>query len=115
MGGTRIFTCQGRSGTAVQRSGCLTVTDQDAAILHAEVAALQAVIISVLRRLAARDSGLAPLLCDAFDDAEAVLTGLAFQLGASIASSTTVEALRVVEEIRAGALRNTDCATTSKA
>ena len=85
------------------------MTEQDAAVLHAEVAALQAVIISVLRRLVAMNRDIAPLLCESFDEAESVLTGLAFKLAGEAASSTTLEAMRVVEEIRSGVLRDEDC------
>ena len=70
---------------------------------------MQAVLISVLRRVAARNSDLAPLLCDAFDEAETILTGLAVRLGEAASGYTTLEALRVVEEIRSGVLRDGDC------
>lgn len=77
---------------------------EDAAILHAEVAALQAVLISVLRRAASEHSDLLPLLCAAFDDADTVLTGLAVQFGGEVSGPTTLSALRVVDEIRSGVL-----------
>ena len=77
---------------------------EDAAILHAEVAALQAVLISLLRRAASEQPNLLPLLCSAFDDADTVLTGLAVQLGGGASGPTTLSALRVVDEIRSGVL-----------
>ncbi|MFN3727888.1 MAG: hypothetical protein ACK4SZ_16475 [Allosphingosinicella sp.] len=77
---------------------------EDAAILHAEVAALQAVLISLLRRAASEQPDLTPLLCAAFDDADSVLTGLAVQLGGEVSGPTTLNALRVVDEIRSGVL-----------
>ena len=77
---------------------------EDAAILHAEVAALQAVLISLLRRAASEQPELLPLLCSAFDDADTVLTGLAVQLGGGASGPTTLSALRVVDEIRSGVL-----------
>ena len=43
------------------------------------------------------------------DEAETVLTGLAVKLGAEPASLTTITALRVVEEIRAGVLERGAC------
>ena len=80
------------------------MNSEDAAILHAEVAALQAVLISVLRRAASEQPQLTSLLCAAFDDADSVLTGLAVQLGGEISGPTTLNALRVVDEIRSGVL-----------
>ena len=80
------------------------MSSEDAAILHAEVAALQAVLISLLRRATSERPDLTPLLCAAFDDADTVLTGLAVQLGGEQSGSTTLNALRVVDEIRSGVL-----------
>lgn len=77
---------------------------EDAAILHAEVAALQAVLISLLRRAAAGQPEVLQMLCAAFDDADSVLTGLAVQLGGEASGPTTLDALRVVDEIRSGVL-----------
>jgi hypothetical protein len=80
------------------------MNSEDAAILHAEVAALQAVLISLLRRVASERPDRTPLLCAAFDDADTVLTGLAVQLGGEVSGPTTLNALRVVDEIRSGVL-----------
>ena len=77
----------------------------DAAILHAEVAALQAVLISVLRSLARDQPDLVDRFCAAFDEAESVLTGIAYRSNLATTGRTTIDALRVVEEIRAGVLR----------
>ena len=85
------------------------MTEDDAAVLHAEMAALQAVLIAVLRRVATNDVQLTQLLCAAFDEAETVLTGLAVQLGGGISGPTTLSALRVVEEIRSGVLEGGAC------
>jgi hypothetical protein len=82
------------------------MTDADAAVLHAEVAALQAVLISVLRKLTARRPDLTERFSEAFDEAETILAGLAVNFGQEQASITTLDALRVVEEIRAGVLRD---------
>ena len=85
------------------------MTEDDAAVLHAEMAALQAVLIAVLRRVATNDPQLTQSLCAAFDEAETVLTGLAVQLGGGISGPTTLSALRVVEEIRSGVLEAGAC------
>ena len=85
------------------------MTDSDAAILHGEVAALQAVLISVLRKLSTERPDMRQDFCAAFDEAETVLTGLAVRLGAEPASLTSITALRVVEEIRGGVLERDDC------
>ena len=85
------------------------MTDDDSAILHGEVAALQAVLISVLRKLSGERPEMVQDFCGAFDEAEAVLTGLAIKLGAAPSSVTTINALRVVEEIRAGVLEGDAC------
>ena len=77
---------------------------KDAAILHAEVAALQAFLNSPLRFSASEQPDFTPLLCSAFDDADTVLTGLAVQFGGGISGTTTLSALRVVDEIRSGVL-----------
>ena len=85
------------------------MTEDDAAVLHAEVAALQAVLIAVLRRVAGNAPNLTQELCAAFDEAATVLTGLAVQLGGGISGPTTLSALRVVEEIRSGVLDGGAC------
>ena len=85
------------------------MTDTDAIILHAEVAALQAVLISVLRKLAHERPETIRDFCAAFDEAETVLTGLAVRLGDEPSSVTTINALRVVEEIRSGVLKPNAC------
>ena len=79
-------------------------SDED--VLKAEVVALQAVLISVFRRMACDRADLAPLFCQAFDEAEAILTGVAVKMGLDAPRETTVGALRVVEEIRAGVIRD---------
>jgi hypothetical protein len=52
------------------------MTEADADVLKAEVVALQAVMISVFRRMATDRPELAPLFCEAFDEAEAIITVL---------------------------------------
>ena len=85
------------------------MTDNDAAILHGEVAALQAVLISVLRKLSAELRDMTKDFCAACDEAETILTGLALRLGPEPASLTSITALRVLEEIRGGVLERGDC------
>jgi hypothetical protein len=80
--------------------------ETDAAVLHAEIAAVQAVLISVLRKLTAQRPDLEEQFREAFDEAETILSGLAVALSQQPSSVTTINALRVVEEIRAGVLRN---------
>jgi hypothetical protein len=80
--------------------------DADTEILKAEVVALQAVLIAVFRRMVEDRPDLAPMFCRAFDEADATLTGVAIQIGMRAPRETTVGALRVVEEIRAGVIRN---------
>ena len=100
------------NGTGRPFPGSVGMQTADAAVLHAEVAALQAVLISVLRRLQFDRPTLGPLLCEAFDEAETILTGLAVEVGEENKFVTTVEALRVVEEIRAGVLQDESVCTT---
>ncbi len=82
------------------------MTETDAAVLKAEVVALQAVLISVFRRMVSDRSELAPLFCQAFDEAETILSGVAVKLGLDAPMETTVGALRIVDEIRSGVIRD---------
>lgn len=81
------------------------MTDRDAAVLHAEAAALQAVLISVLRKLTIHRPDLDEPLREAFTEAETILADLAVNFGRERRSITTLDALRVVEEIRDGVLK----------
>jgi hypothetical protein len=78
----------------------------DSEILRAEVVALQAVLIAVFRRVVEDRPELGPIFCQAFDEADAALTGVAIRMGMQAPRETTIGALRVVEEIRAGVIRN---------
>lgn len=80
------------------------MSSDDAATLHAEMAALQAVMMSLLRKLAHEHPELTPSFCAAFDEAEDVLMGLAMKIGLEEATGTTMSALRVVEDLRRGTL-----------
>ena len=76
------------------------MNDAEAAELHAEVLALQAVLMGVFRRLARDRPELTPLFCQAFDEAETILSGVATRAGMEYAIRTTTGALRVIEELR---------------
>jgi hypothetical protein len=76
----------------------------DAAVVRAELVALQAVLIAVFRRLAQDAPELAPTLCLAFDDAESILTGVSMRMGIEDPDRSAVAALRIVEEIRSGVI-----------
>ena len=82
------------------------MTEADAAVVKAEAVALQAVLIAVFRRLAADRPELAPSFCRAFDEAEAILTGVAEKLGLDAPLDSTVGALRIVEEIRTAVIHD---------
>lgn len=70
------------------------------ATLQAEALAVQAVLIAVCRRLARARPDLAPVFCDAFDDAETLMAGLAVRLGIDVPAETTLGPLRIIEELR---------------
>jgi hypothetical protein len=74
--------------------------------LQAEVVALQAVLIALLRRLMRDRPELRPSVCDAFEEAEAILTGIAEKVGLDAPLGSTVGALAVVEEIRSAVIRD---------
>ena len=81
------------------------MTEADANVLKAEVVALQAVLISVFRRMATDRPEFAPLFCRAFDEAEAIMTGVAVKMGMEAPRETTLGALALLDEIRAGVIR----------
>ncbi|MFN3945019.1 MAG: hypothetical protein ACK4K7_08825 [Allosphingosinicella sp.] len=74
--------------------------DADIAAIHAETLAVQAVLIAVLRRLAAERDDLGPIICGALDDAERVMDAVTLRLGDSVPISSTVGVLRVIEQLR---------------
>jgi hypothetical protein len=81
-------------------------SEEEFAILRAEVVALQAVLMAVFRTLASERSDLTPLFCKAFDEAETILSGLAVKIGLEAPLESTVGALRVVEELRRAVIRD---------
>ncbi len=82
------------------------MTEADEAVIKAEVIAVQAVLISVFRRMAADRPDLAPLFCRAFDEAETILSGVAEKLGIDAPRETIIGALSIIEEMRAGVIRD---------
>jgi hypothetical protein len=82
------------------------MTGSDEAVVKAEVIALQAVLISVFRRMASERPELAPIFCTAFDEAETILTGVAVKMGLEAPAESTLGALRVIEELRRAVIRD---------
>lgn len=85
------------------------MTEVETDTAKAEVVALQAVLIAVFRRLAEDRPELTPTFCRAFDEAEAILTGVAIRIGDEVPRECTVGALRIIEELRAAVLRGEPC------
>lgn len=81
------------------------MNEADAAVVKAEVVALQAVMIAVFRRMASDRPELSQSFCRAFDEAETILTGVAMKMGLD-ARETTVGALTIIDEIRSGVIRD---------
>lgn len=74
--------------------------DPDLVTLHAEILAVQAVLIAVARRLAHAQPELGATLCAAFDDAETLMSGVAVRLAADLPTGATIESLRIIGEMR---------------
>ena len=77
--------------------------------VQSEVIALEAVLIAVFRRLAKADERMARLLCDSFDEAETVMSGLAVKHGLEAVLDTTTAAMEIVEELRKAVVPNGAC------
>lgn len=77
--------------------------------VQSEVIAIEAVLIAVFRRLANADSRMAQLLCDSFDEAETVMSGLAVKHGLEEVLDTTTAAMGIVEELRKAVVPNRVC------
>jgi hypothetical protein len=80
------------------------LTDRDAKELHAEVLALQAVLMAVFRRMVREQPKLTPLFRRAFDEADTILAGVATQAGLEESLGTTTGALGIIEELRRAVL-----------
>lgn len=81
-------------------------TEAETAALRAEVVALQAVMMSVFRRMAADRPELSATFCQAFDEAETILSGVAVKMGLEAPAESTIGALKVIEELRAAVIRD---------
>jgi hypothetical protein len=82
------------------------MNEMDSAAVKAEVVALQAVLIAVFRRMAEDRPELAPSFCRAFDEAEAILTGVTMKMGPDAPRDSTVGALKIIDELRAAVIRD---------
>lgn len=82
------------------------MSDDEAEIVKAEVIALQAVLMAVFRRLATDRRDLAPLFCQAFDEAETILAGVAVRLGLDVPLSSMTGAMTVLEDFRRAVLKD---------
>ncbi|HEY0626916.1 MAG TPA: hypothetical protein VGD10_09295 [Allosphingosinicella sp.] len=82
------------------------MNEAEIAILRAEVVALQAVLMSVFRRLATDQPELQPAFCQAFDEAETILAGVAEKMGLEAPVESTIGALQVIEELRRAVIRD---------
>ncbi len=80
------------------------MTEADEAALKAEVVALQAVLISVFRRMVRDRPDYSPLFCQAFDEAETILGGVAEKLGLDAPLESTVGALKIIDELRSAVI-----------
>ncbi|HET8533915.1 MAG TPA: hypothetical protein VFL74_00030 [Sphingomicrobium sp.] len=77
--------------------------------VQSEVIALEAVLIAVFRHFAKADTRMARLLCDSFDEAETVMSGLAVKHGLEDVLDTTTAAMGIVEELRKAVVPNEVC------
>lgn len=82
------------------------MNQSEAAELHAEVLAIQAVLMAVFRRMARDHPDLTPLFCQAFDEAETILAGVAVKAGFEGALGTTTGALQIIEELRLAVIQD---------
>jgi len=73
-------------------------------VLQAEAIAVQAVLVSLCRRLVRAEPGLADAVCQAFEVAETIMSGLAVRIGTHAPMANTIGALRILEELRAAAI-----------
>ena len=78
----------------------------DVEILKAEVVALQAVLMAVFRRMVQDRPDLTGLFCQAFDDAETILSGVAIKMALDDPLETSIGALQVIEQLRAAVIRD---------
>ena len=72
--------------------------------VQSEVIAIEAVLLAVFRRIAKGDERMARLFCDAFDEAETVMSGLALKHGLEESLHATTAAMAIIEELRKAVL-----------
>lgn len=75
-------------------------------VVQAEAVALQAVLIAVCRQLIGGRPELAGAFCQAFDEAENLMSGVAIAMGAEAAIESTVGALDVIGQMRSAVIRD---------
>ena len=80
--------------------------DSELVTLHAEVLAVQAVLIALARRLGSAHPELGPALCAAFEDAETTMSGVAVRIAGDFPSEASLEALRIIAEMRDAVVRD---------
>lgn len=73
-------------------------------VLQAEAIAVQAVLVALCRRLARAEPALADAVCQAFEEAETIMSGLAVRIGIDAPMANTIGALHILEELRAAAI-----------
>ncbi len=73
-------------------------------VLQAEAIAVQAVLVALCRRLVRAEPALATAVCQAFEEAETIMSGLAVRIGVHAPMANTIGALRILEELRAAAI-----------
>ena len=91
------------------RRGGMNVPDmsgEEAAAVRAELVALQAIVMSVFRRMVDDRPELVGSVCRAFDEAETILSGVAVKMGVEAPADCAIDALQVLEQIRAGVIRD---------
>ena len=80
--------------------------EADIRATQAEAVALQAVMIALMRRMLQARPDLAPVFCEAFEDAERLMSGITLKIGTSAPREVTVGALGVIEQIRSAVIRD---------
>jgi hypothetical protein len=73
-------------------------------VLQAEAIAVQAVLVALCRRLVRADPTLADAVCQAFEEAETIMSGLAVRIGIDAPMANTIGALHILEELRDAAI-----------
>ena len=80
--------------------------DNDGANVRSELVAFHAILIVLMRRMVRHAPEMSPVLCGAFEDAEAIVTGVAMRMDMEDPGGSAFGALRVIEEMRAGVIKD---------